>query len=173
MATGFRKNRVFLVGDAAHRFPPSGGYGMNSGIQDAHNLAWKLDFVLKGRAGDRLLDSYDLERRPVAESNADCSYGNTQRFLKTDKAFRGGNIDEINFWIRDTENHVHSVGQSRGFSYDEGALIPDGTAGPRCARASTNLRTGPADAFRTSGSTSRASTRRSTGSTRTSCSSSA
>ena len=130
VATGFRKNRVFLVGDAAHRFPPSGGYGMNSGIQDAHNLAWKLDLVLKGRAGDRLLDSYDLERRPVAESNADFSYGNTQRFLKTDKAFRGGNLDEINFWIRDTENHVHSVGQSLGFSYDEGALIPDGTAKP-------------------------------------------
>jgi 2-polyprenyl-6-methoxyphenol hydroxylase-like FAD-dependent oxidoreductase len=130
VATGFRKNRVFLVGDAAHRFPPSGGYGMNSGIQDAHNLAWKLDFVLKGRAGDRLLDSYDQERRPVAESNADFSYGNTQRFLKTDDAFRRGNIDEINFWIKDTENHVHSAGQSLGFRYDEGALVPDGTAAP-------------------------------------------
>jgi len=130
VAAGFRKNRVFLVGDAAHRFPPSGGYGMNSGIQDAHNLAWKLAFVLQGRATDRLLDSYDQERRPVAESNADFSYGNTQRFLKTDDAFRRGNIDEINFWIKDTENHVHSVGQSLGFAYDEGALIPDGTAKP-------------------------------------------
>lgn len=130
VATNFRNGRVFLVGDAAHRFPPSGGYGMNSGIQDAHNLAWKLDFVLKGRATDRLLDSYDQERRPVAESNADFSYGNTQRFLKTDEAFRRGNIDEINFWIKDTENHVHSVGQSLGFAYDEGALIPDGTARP-------------------------------------------
>lgn len=130
VAAGFRMNRVFLVGDAAHRFPPSGGYGMNSGIQDAHNLAWKLAFVLQGRASDRLLDSYDQERRPVAESNADFSYGNTQRFLKTDDAFRRGNIDEINFWIKDTENHVHSVGQSLGFAYDEGALIPDGTAKP-------------------------------------------
>ncbi|MFM9925436.1 FAD-dependent monooxygenase [Variovorax sp. H27-G14] len=130
VAAGFRKNRVFLVGDAAHRFPPSGGYGMNSGIQDAHNLAWKLAFVLQGRASDRLLDSYDQGRRPVAESNADFSYGNTQRFLKTDDAFRRGNIDEINFWIKDTENHVHSVGQSLGFAYDEGALIPDGTAKP-------------------------------------------
>jgi 2-polyprenyl-6-methoxyphenol hydroxylase-like FAD-dependent oxidoreductase len=126
----FRKNRVFLVGDAAHRFPPSGGYGMNSGIQDAHNLAWKLDLVLKGRASERLLDSYDLERRPVAESNADFSYSNTLRFLKTDDAFRSGNIDRINFWIKDTENHVHSVGQSLGFSYDEGAVIQDGTAKP-------------------------------------------
>lgn len=130
VASRFKEKRVILVGDAAHRFPPSGGYGMNSGIQDAHNLAWKLDLVLKAKASPRLLDSYDLERRPVAESNADFSYSNTLRFLKTDEAFRSGNIDRINFWIKDTENHVHSVGQSLGFSYDEGALIPDGTAKP-------------------------------------------
>lgn len=130
VASRFKEKRVILVGDAAHRFPPSGGYGMNSGIQDAHNLAWKLDMVLKGKAAPRLLDSYDLERRPVAESNADFSYSNTLRFLKTDEAFRSGNIDRINFWIKDTENHVHSVGQSLGFSYDEGALVPDGTAKP-------------------------------------------
>lgn len=130
VAASFRKNRVILAGDAAHRFPPSGGYGMNSGIQDAHNLAWKLSFVLSGKADAQLLDSYDLERRPVAESNADFSYGNSLRFGQTDKAFRSGNADRINFWIKDTENHVHSVGQSLGFSYDEGAIVPDGTAKP-------------------------------------------
>lgn len=48
-------NNVFLVGDAAHRFPPSGGFGMNTGIQDAHNLAWKLALVLKGKADPKIL----------------------------------------------------------------------------------------------------------------------
>ena len=51
--------RIFLVGDAAHRFPPAGGFGMNTGVQDAHNLAWKMAAVLHGRAGEELLDSYE------------------------------------------------------------------------------------------------------------------
>jgi 2-polyprenyl-6-methoxyphenol hydroxylase-like FAD-dependent oxidoreductase len=128
VATKFRSGNVFLIGDAAHRFPPNGGFGMNSGIQDAHNLAWKMRLVFDGKAGAALLDSYDVERRPVAESNADFSLGNQKRFLKTDAALRSGNIDEINFWIRDSHNHLHSSGQSLGFSYEEGALVQDGTA---------------------------------------------
>jgi 2-polyprenyl-6-methoxyphenol hydroxylase-like FAD-dependent oxidoreductase len=58
----FRKGRVFLAGDAAHIHSPAGGQGMNTGIGDAINLAWKLAFVLKGRAGDALLDSFEAER---------------------------------------------------------------------------------------------------------------
>jgi 2-polyprenyl-6-methoxyphenol hydroxylase-like FAD-dependent oxidoreductase len=127
VAANFRKGRVLLVGDSAHRFPPNGGYGMNSGIQDAHNLAWKLAFVLSGRASTRLLDSYDSERRPVAESNADFSLHNAARFMQTDEALRSGNLDRINFWIRDSDNHIHSIGQSLGFVYEDGAVIPDGT----------------------------------------------
>jgi 2-polyprenyl-6-methoxyphenol hydroxylase-like FAD-dependent oxidoreductase len=67
VAERFRSGNVFLVGDAAHRTTPSGGTGMNTGIQSAHNLAWKLAAVLSGWATPGLLDSYDAERRPVAE----------------------------------------------------------------------------------------------------------
>jgi 2,4-dichlorophenol 6-monooxygenase len=69
VAIDYSIGRVFFVGDAAHRHPPAGGLGLNTGVQDAHNLAWKLAWVLQGRAEERLLDSYALERRPVGESN--------------------------------------------------------------------------------------------------------
>lgn len=67
-AERFAAGRVFLVGDAAHVIPPVGGYGANTGIQDAHNLAWKLAAVLSGAAGPGLLDTYEAERLPVARS---------------------------------------------------------------------------------------------------------
>lgn len=63
-ARRYSKGRVFLVGDAAHTMPPTGGWGGNTGIADAHNLAWKLALVLRGSAGPSLLDTYDAERRP-------------------------------------------------------------------------------------------------------------
>jgi putative polyketide hydroxylase len=65
VAHQYRVDRTFLVGDAAHIVPPTGGLGANTGIQDAHNLAWKLAAVLKGEAGPALLDTYHDERRPV------------------------------------------------------------------------------------------------------------
>jgi 2-polyprenyl-6-methoxyphenol hydroxylase-like FAD-dependent oxidoreductase len=130
VAANFCQGRVFLVGDAAHRFPPNGGFGMNSGIQDVHNLGWKLHFVLNKHAHPRLLDSYDVERRPVAVSNADFSFANAMRTIPVREAFKSNNADQIDFWIRDTENHIHSAGQSLGFSYDQGAVIPDGTVKP-------------------------------------------
>jgi 2-polyprenyl-6-methoxyphenol hydroxylase-like FAD-dependent oxidoreductase len=66
LAARFREGAVFLAGDAAHVHNPAGGQGMNTGIQDAANLAWKLALVLGGQAPDSLLDSYERERRPVA-----------------------------------------------------------------------------------------------------------
>lgn len=65
-ATEMSKGRVFCMGDATHRHPPSNGLGSNTSIQDAFNLAWKLAHVLKGRAGEGLLDSYSAERAPIA-----------------------------------------------------------------------------------------------------------
>jgi hypothetical protein len=65
LAANYRKGNVFLAGDAAHIHPPTGGQGMNTGIQDAYNLAWKLALVLAGAAPESLLDSYEAERRPV------------------------------------------------------------------------------------------------------------
>lgn len=67
VAERFSSGRVFLAGDSAHTLPPTrGGYGANTGIQDAHNLAWKLAAVLSGASAPRLLDTYQAERHPVA-----------------------------------------------------------------------------------------------------------
>jgi len=66
-ATRTSNGRVFCMGDAIHRHPPSNGLGSNTSIQDAFNLAWKLALVLKGQAGERLLESYDAERAPIAK----------------------------------------------------------------------------------------------------------
>jgi 2-polyprenyl-6-methoxyphenol hydroxylase-like FAD-dependent oxidoreductase len=69
VAARWRSGSVFLAGDAAHRMTPAGGIGMNTGIQDGHNLAWKLAAVMQQWAGPALLDTYETERRPVAQSN--------------------------------------------------------------------------------------------------------
>jgi 4-hydroxyisophthalate hydroxylase len=70
IADTYRKGRVFIAGDAAHSHPPYGGYGINTGLEDAANLGWKLAASLQAWAGNRLLDSYSEERRPVFESTA-------------------------------------------------------------------------------------------------------
>ncbi|GGR98746.1 hypothetical protein GCM10010269_41960 [Streptomyces humidus] len=67
LADRFREGRVFLAGDAAHVHSPAGGQGLNTSVQDAYNLGWKLGAVLSGRAPQALLDTYEEERRPVAE----------------------------------------------------------------------------------------------------------
>lgn len=70
VAERFRQGAGFLVGDSAHQMSPTGGYGMNTGLQEAVDLAWKLAARLEGWGGERLLDSYDAERRPIAARNA-------------------------------------------------------------------------------------------------------
>jgi 2-polyprenyl-6-methoxyphenol hydroxylase-like FAD-dependent oxidoreductase len=73
-ADAYRRGRVFLAGDAAHVVPPNGGFGGNTGVQDAANLAWKMARVLKGEADESLLDSYEEERLPVAELTVEQAY---------------------------------------------------------------------------------------------------
>ncbi|KAM3572825.1 hypothetical protein VYU27_005184 [Nannochloropsis oceanica] len=86
VAERYRSGRILLAGDAAHRFPPAGGFGMNTGIQDAHNLAWKLALVLNGHVNETFLDTYETERRPVAEHNANLSMRNYTRSLRMPRA---------------------------------------------------------------------------------------
>jgi hypothetical protein len=147
VAERFRSGRVFLAGDAAHRFPPTGGFGLNTGVQDAHNLAWKLALVLAGRAPATLLDTYEAERRPVAQSNTDWSVRN---FLDGGTAVGPGNMmatmqieaggpdvpavrAQLQRDIDGERDHFDALGQDLGFVYETGALVPDGTDLPAVA----------------------------------------
>ncbi|MBM3607333.1 MAG: 2-polyprenyl-6-methoxyphenol hydroxylase [Alphaproteobacteria bacterium] len=75
------EGRVFIAGDSAHAMSPTGGFGMNTGVGDAVDLSWKIDAMLAGWGGGRLLDSYSTERRPVAERNVREAAGNLGRML--------------------------------------------------------------------------------------------
>src|SRR5690606_20457467 len=83
VAESYRDSRVFLAGDAAHATSPTGGFGMNTGIKDAVDLAWKLDAVLRGWAGHRLLDTYEEERRPIGKRAVREATGNWLRMNAT------------------------------------------------------------------------------------------
>jgi 2-polyprenyl-6-methoxyphenol hydroxylase-like FAD-dependent oxidoreductase len=74
LAQRYHDGRIFLAGDAVHLMPPTGGFGGNTGVHDAHNLAWKLAMVLKGSAGPALLDTYEMERRPVGHFTVEQAY---------------------------------------------------------------------------------------------------
>jgi len=80
-ASQFRVGRAFLVGDAAHLITPVGGLGLNTGIEDANNLPWKIKYVLDGLAGDALLDTYELERQPIARFNAQNLADRNRRYI--------------------------------------------------------------------------------------------
>jgi 2,4-dichlorophenol 6-monooxygenase len=86
VASSLRMGRVFFVGDAAHRHPPTGGLGLTSAVQDAHNVCWKLAAVLDGVASEALLDTYEPERRSSVQRNVDRSVENAMNHLATGDA---------------------------------------------------------------------------------------
>jgi 2,4-dichlorophenol 6-monooxygenase len=149
----YRWGSVLLAGDAAHRHPPTTGLGLNSAIQDAHNLAWKLAAVLKGHAHDSLLNSYEAERRPVAASNIQWALMTFQNHQLTDAGIglvRGdAELSQANFRRYFADNQEGRTRRARlaqimevqrmewqahdielGYHYDVGAVMPDGTPTP-------------------------------------------
>ena len=81
IAQHYLSSRVLLAGDAAHTMSPTGGIGMNTGVIDAANLGWKLEAMVKGWGGPKLLDSYEIEQKPVAQRNSDWSTDNFNRWV--------------------------------------------------------------------------------------------
>ncbi len=126
VAKTYRKGNCFLIGDAAHRFPPTGGLGLNTGLQDAHNLAWKVAAVERGLSTDALLDTYEEERQPIARINTAQSLNNSTRlphlFKMAQSALEKGDIptttaDAIRAEIDTHRDHFLSTGLQLGFSY--------------------------------------------------------
>lgn len=121
VADGFRHGRVLLAGDAAHVMPPWGGFGANTAIQDVHNLAWKLALIHRGLAHERLLDTYDLERRPVATAvSAIAGAMNDERGL-----MKATSLWQM-FWGLRRAAPYFTV----GYGYRSDAILPEGHAGP-------------------------------------------
>jgi putative polyketide hydroxylase len=126
VASSMRQGRVMLVGDAAHQLPPTGGFGVNTGIVGARNLAWKLAYVLRKQADLSLLDTYAEEQQPLARYNADRSLENSQavgRIARAEPAEREAAVDG-------SRQYGNFVGMELGFRYDSQAIIDDGSACP-------------------------------------------
>ena len=184
MAERYSEGRVFLVGDAAHRHPPTGGLGLTSAVQDVHNLTWKLAAVLQGHARHTLLDTYEPERRPSLERNAQRSLENAINHLAIIAALgvspehtEAQNLANLRrLWSGEPQDAEHRAAVLRairaqsmefnehnveyGYTYDSAAIVPDGTPAPRTPTksASTRPARAPARRSRTPGSTTSTAT---------------
>jgi 2-polyprenyl-6-methoxyphenol hydroxylase-like FAD-dependent oxidoreductase len=135
VAKSYREGNVFLVGDSAHRFPPAGGLGMNTGLQDAHNLAWKIAAVVEGWAEPELLDTYESERRRIAVANSDQSQSNIDTAPRLAGAMMAAAAEgdgplsapvqeELDAAIIANAVTFDCLGMHLGFSYDADNPIP-------------------------------------------------
>jgi 2-polyprenyl-6-methoxyphenol hydroxylase-like FAD-dependent oxidoreductase len=112
LADAYRHGRVFLAGDAAHVHPPTGGQGLNTSVQDAYNLGWKLAAALRG-APDALLASYEAERRPIAEA----VLGLSTRLLDSDRhrgLRRGREVSQLDLGYPDSPLTAESPDREKG-----------------------------------------------------------
>ncbi len=146
IADSMQAGRVYLAGDAAHPLPPTGGQGMNTGIADVHNLCWKLAMVLRGVAPESLLETYTIERRPVAHFNVEQSARNAQAMqrkglsgmLANDSALLANlegpagaeNRARLAEGIPEQRAHFDYAGQTFGYFYDSPLITGDGTPAP-------------------------------------------
>jgi 2-polyprenyl-6-methoxyphenol hydroxylase-like FAD-dependent oxidoreductase len=121
VADDYRRDRVFLAGDAAHKHPPWGGFGANTGIADVHNLTWKLAGVLKGHATPALLDTYQPERRPRAVLAAE------QSRLRIDFLARYGVRTAEN--VKSVDQQVDGGAVMTRYRYVSQAVVPDQASG--------------------------------------------
>jgi putative polyketide hydroxylase len=130
VATRLVQGRVILAGDAAHQLPPTGGFGVNTGIQGIHNLAWKLALVWAGLAGPALLDTYASERAAVGRFNADQSLENSKMVGRITEAATGTARDDPAEAVRASRRYGNFLGMELGFWYESPAVVPDGTEPP-------------------------------------------
>src|SRR5712692_1507524 len=120
VAAHYGHGRIFLAGDAAHEMPPTGGFGLNTGVQDVHNLVWKLAAVLDGVAGPSLLDSYHHERQPVGRIITEQSLNNSISMGRLGRHSPGTVITR--------PEYLNEQGMIFGAAYESAAVVPDQTA---------------------------------------------
>lgn len=130
IASEWRRGRILLVGDAAARLSPSGGLGMNNGLQSAHNLAWKLAAVLAEQSPESLLDTYAQERLAVAVLASQSSNANFDEQYAIIEAALTGDWDAVREKLRHSRRAGSMLGLDLGTAYPEGAWTDDGTPSP-------------------------------------------